>query len=142
MLAAMTNEPNAASVALIENGRVLLIQRARPPYRHLWTLPGGRREAGETAAQCAAREVLEELGLSVRGLLPVTTMRVGEGAGPHWQLAVFATTDFAGAIAASEEIEAQRWVTLAELAAFATTPGLAETLALAFGVIQQQQAQQ
>lgn len=31
----------AASVALLRDGAVLLIRRAHPPYRGLWTLPGG-----------------------------------------------------------------------------------------------------
>ena len=43
--------PNAASVALIDRDRVLLIQRARKPYFGMWSLPGGRLEPGETAEQ-------------------------------------------------------------------------------------------
>lgn len=50
--------------------RVLLV---KPNYRPLWSVPGGVIEAGETPHEAAAREVEEEIGLSlpVGGLLVV-----------------------------------------------------------------------
>lgn len=58
--------PNAASaVVLRRDGRVLLVQRGRPPLEGAWTLPGGRIEPGETSASAAAREVLEETGIAI-----------------------------------------------------------------------------
>ena len=47
-------------------GRLLLIRRGREPSRGLWSLPGGRVEAGETNEQAVEREVREETGLTVR----------------------------------------------------------------------------
>ena len=47
-------------------GRVLLVQRARPPFEGRWGLPGGFCEWKETAEKCCARETLEETGLRVR----------------------------------------------------------------------------
>ncbi|MYN02277.1 NUDIX domain-containing protein [Pseudoduganella sp. DS3] len=44
------------------DGRVVLLLNERGE----WELPGGRIEAGESAAACLAREVAEELGLLVR----------------------------------------------------------------------------
>jgi ADP-ribose pyrophosphatase YjhB (NUDIX family) len=44
-------------------GRVLLIRRAD---NGMWALPGGFHDLDETPATCAARECLEETGLSVR----------------------------------------------------------------------------
>lgn len=67
--------PNAASVALIDRDKVLLIQRARAPYSGLWSLPGGRLEAGEDAETCAVREVAEEVGLRCFALRPIRRMR-------------------------------------------------------------------
>jgi 8-oxo-dGTP diphosphatase len=57
-------------------GRLLLIQRGTEPSRGLWSLPGGRVEAGETAEQAVEREVLEETGLRVRAGVPVGRVRI------------------------------------------------------------------
>jgi 8-oxo-dGTP diphosphatase len=46
-------------------GRLLLIRRGHDPHAGLWSLPGGRVEAGETLEQAVRREVLEETGLTV-----------------------------------------------------------------------------
>jgi ADP-ribose pyrophosphatase YjhB (NUDIX family) len=46
-----------------ERGRVLLIRRAD---NGMWALPGGFHDLNETPATCAARECLEETGLSIR----------------------------------------------------------------------------
>jgi mutator protein MutT len=44
-------------------GRLLLIRRGHDPHRGLWSLPGGRIEAGESPEQAVVREVREETGL-------------------------------------------------------------------------------
>ena len=50
-----------ASACVWRGGRVLLIQRAKPPIG-IWSLPGGHVEFGETAHAAAMRELLEETG--------------------------------------------------------------------------------
>ena len=45
--------------------RVLLVQRGKPPRAGHWSLPGGAQQLGETVAQAARREVMEEVGLEV-----------------------------------------------------------------------------
>jgi ADP-ribose pyrophosphatase YjhB (NUDIX family) len=42
---------------------VLLVRRGKPPNIGSWALPGGGQELGETAADAARREILEECGL-------------------------------------------------------------------------------
>ena len=49
----------------MHDGRLLLIRRADDPGRGLWSVPGGRVEAGETLAEAVVREVREEAGLEV-----------------------------------------------------------------------------
>lgn len=46
-------------------GRVLLIERGRPPGKGLWSVPGGRVEWGEAVVDACRREVLEETGVVV-----------------------------------------------------------------------------
>ncbi|HVW93411.1 MAG TPA: NUDIX domain-containing protein [Devosia sp.] len=118
-------EPNAASVAMLQDGRVLLIRRALEPLRGLWTLPGGRREPGESIEETAIREVREELGLDVADLVPVLAMPVAG----RFRLQVFAAATFGGAITPSPEIAGWQWVAPDELAGLETTPGLADVLA-------------
>jgi ADP-ribose pyrophosphatase YjhB (NUDIX family) len=60
--------------AFIErNGKVLLLQRTRPPFENCWNLPAGYAEADESPDQTEVREVYEEVGLQVKitGLVDV-----------------------------------------------------------------------
>jgi 8-oxo-dGTP diphosphatase len=52
----------AAALITSPSGEVLLV---KPNYRELWSLPGGILEDGEPPHAGCAREVREELGLSV-----------------------------------------------------------------------------
>lgn len=47
-----------------ESGEILLLERAQPPNRGLWSPPGGKLKTGtgESPHACAAREAREELG--------------------------------------------------------------------------------
>ena len=55
-----------AGVVVGRGGRVLIAQRKESSMLGgLWEFPGGTREPGETMPQCIARELKEELGISV-----------------------------------------------------------------------------
>jgi 8-oxo-dGTP diphosphatase len=123
--------PNAASVAIVQHGQVLLIQRALPPWVGAWSLPGGRLEPGETAEQCATRELQEELGLRVSALRPVARLTPGGG---RFRLQVFATDTCEGEITPNDEISAFRWVAPGAEQALPTTPQLSEVLERAFAL--------
>ncbi|MBN2549631.1 MAG: NUDIX hydrolase [Anaerolineales bacterium] len=58
---------------LVQQGRVLLVQRNLEPDAGQWTLPGGYVETDETLNQAVVREFGEETGLEVRptGLLAI-----------------------------------------------------------------------
>ncbi|QJB68931.1 8-oxo-dGTP diphosphatase MutT [Parasphingorhabdus halotolerans] len=64
------------AAALVDNQRGVLVQK-RPKGKHmagLWEFPGGKIEKGETPATALARELQEELNISVQvtDLEPVT----------------------------------------------------------------------
>ena len=131
----MIDQPNAASVGIVRDGKILLIKRALAPYQHLWTYPGGRIEDGETVEQCAIREIAEEIGLTVRNLKPVMVQNLGRD--ESFKLAIFATTDFSGSILASSEIAYHKWVDPSALIALRTTTRLDEVIARTFAVLRQ-----
>ena len=60
-----------ASAAIFRGREVLLIERGKGHLQGLWSLPGGRIEAGEAAKAAALREVEEETGVAAElaGLL-------------------------------------------------------------------------
>lgn len=60
-------DPKVAAAVLVQEGnRVLLVRRVNEPHRGEWTLPAGFINGGEDPAEAAARECLEETGLTVR----------------------------------------------------------------------------
>ncbi len=63
----MHTRPSARLLVLDPEGRVLLFRFAHPDgakgHRHYWATPGGRREAGESFAEAAIRELAEETGM-------------------------------------------------------------------------------
>jgi ADP-ribose pyrophosphatase YjhB (NUDIX family) len=59
------NPAPAVGVIVIEDGRVLLVQRKFDPRKDGWTIPAGFVEYGERIEECAVRELKEETNLDV-----------------------------------------------------------------------------
>jgi len=55
----------AAATLVVQDGKILLVQRANEPHSGAWSLPAGFVDADEDPAQAAQREVLEEAGFQV-----------------------------------------------------------------------------
>jgi len=67
--ASSSSTPAGVQVIVCDpDGRVLLqLRDDKPeiPYPNTWCIPGGMREDGESALDCAVRELEEEMGLRV-----------------------------------------------------------------------------
>lgn len=55
----------AVGVAVFRDDRLLLVRRVMEPGRGRWALPGGFVDAGHDPREAAAREALEEAGVTV-----------------------------------------------------------------------------
>ena len=119
-----------AAIVFDDAGRVLLIERGRPPGVGLWSVPGGRVELGESLAAAVAREVAEETGLTIEvGPLIEVVERVtatADGTYHHVILDYLAwrTGDLTIAPRAADDVRDARFVTAAELATLPLTDGL------------------
>jgi len=128
----------AVSAAVIRDGRVLVVRRARAPARDLFTLPGGAVEAGETLAQAVRREIEEETALTIEpiglaGYREVITRDTAQRVERHFVILAFAARWLAGEPRLNAELVEARWIYPAELAGLITTEGLADIIAAAFG---------
>lgn len=113
----------AGAVVLDDAGRLLLVRRGRAPSAGLWSVPGGRVEPGETAAQAAAREVREETGLEVAVGRLLTTVHIGD-----YVVDDFAATVVGGELRAGDDAAEVRWCSVADAALLPLTPGLLDEL--------------
>ncbi|MGH6949581.1 MAG: NUDIX hydrolase [Vitreimonas sp.] len=84
-----TQRPIAAvGVVCLRGDDVLLVKRGAPPLEDRWSLPGGRIEWGERAADAALRELKEETGCEAAliGLVDVVdaVLSRSDAAGKPW----------------------------------------------------------
>ncbi|ULB34116.1 MULTISPECIES: NUDIX hydrolase [Proteiniphilum] len=63
----MENKIFSSSVIVVVNNKILLIQRSNYDGQgELWNTPAGHFKEGETAIECAVRELYEETKISVK----------------------------------------------------------------------------
>lgn len=130
----------AVSAAIVRDGKVLLVRRARNPALNLYTLPGGAVETGETLAEAAAREVREETALEVDviGLAGHREVIVRDREGRierHFVIMCYAARWRSGEVVLNDELDDARWLVPVELSSFSTTEGLAKIVAAAFDLL-------
>ncbi|MFZ2725079.1 MAG: Nudix family hydrolase [Methylococcaceae bacterium] len=99
------NPPLHVAVGVIKNaaGEILLSQRSKAAHQGgLWEFAGGKLEARETAPQALARELQEELGITIQSITPLITVN------HHYPdlsvcLHVFLVTQFSGEVTNREQ---------------------------------------
>lgn len=105
----------AVGAVVLHEGKVLLVERGNPPAQGVWAIPGGSVELGETMAEAAERELLEETGLVVRAREIVLTfdavVRDDEGRVRFHYVIVDMMADYvSGEVAAGGDARDARWV--------------------------------
>lgn len=120
--------PCAGAIVRDQAGRLLLVRRGREPGRGLWSLPGGRVEPGETAADAVVREVREETGLEVVAGAPVGRVERPGPSGVTYVIDDIACTVRGGELRAGDDADEVRWVRASELALLPLTDGLVDAL--------------
>lgn len=119
----------AGAIVFDDLGRLLMVRRLRAPGAGRWSIPGGKRDPGESAESACVRECAEETGLIVE---------VDRFAGRVYRQASdtdrFVIDDFAcrrtgGGLLAGDDAEQVRWVSREEFAQLDLVDGLAQALA-------------
>jgi 8-oxo-dGTP diphosphatase len=132
----------AVSAAIIRDGKVLAVRRARQPALGLYTMPGGVVEAGETLFEAVRREVREETSLDISPVAlaghreAIVRDRDGK-VERHFIILCFAARWLSGEPALNEELDDARWLKPADISGLRTTDGLAEIVASAVEIIGQ-----
>jgi 8-oxo-dGTP diphosphatase len=121
----------AGAVIRDDEGRVLLVLRARDPQRGRWSVPGGRVEPGEDLPEAAAREAYEETGLEVAVGPELWRVTVPIGDGRLFEVHDFAATVVGGTLTPGDDAADARWVRPDELSTLPLTADLAVYLARA-----------
>jgi 8-oxo-dGTP diphosphatase len=127
----------AVSAAIVRDGKILVVRRARPPAHGVYTLPGGVVEVGETLKEAVAREIREETGMTIEpvalaGFRETVVRDAQDRVERHFVILCFAARWQAGEPVLNEELSAAHWIDPTELAGIETTPGLADIVAAAY----------
>ena len=132
----------AVSAAIVRDGKILVVRRARPPANGLYTLPGGVVEIGETLTEAVAREIREETGLRIEpialaGFRETIARDASERVERHFVILCFAAHWQSGEPVLNAELSEAHWLDPAEIAGLPTTPGLADIVAAALSRLAQ-----
>ena len=110
----------AVGAVVFKDERVLLVRRGQPPAQNLWAIPGGRVKLGETLAEAAERELLEETGIQIRAAEPIYTFDVierdeGGKVRFHYVIVDLAADYVKGEPLAGDDAMEARWISADEI---------------------------
>jgi 8-oxo-dGTP diphosphatase len=133
------DRPIVGVLAVVLRGdRVLVVRRANPPMLGRWGFPGGVLELGETVAQGAMRELIEETGVVAEAAGPLTVIdtidRDPEGrVRYHYTLVAVTGQWLSGEGIPGDDADEVAWLTRSEIVeqGLPTAPALLPLLDLA-----------
>ena len=109
----MDRNVSVAAAVIIDGERILAAQRGHGELAGGWEFPGGKLEPGELAIDACAREVREELGITVGNLQPFVSLEY-DYPSFHMHLETFTCRIVDGTLDAAEHT-ALRWLAKDEL---------------------------
>jgi 8-oxo-dGTP diphosphatase len=100
---------------VIKEDKVLLVRRGVSPSKNLWAIPGGGLELGETLQEGAAREILEETGVTIRPKGPIYTFDFIEKDDTgrihfHYVIVDLAADYLSGEAKGADDVAEARWL--------------------------------
>ncbi len=110
---------HGVSLICRRDGRFLLVERGKEPWKGWLAFPGGGIEAGETPEEAAHRELKEETALSAGSLSHVITVDLaleGKAYAKSYFLSVYRAFDISGVEQAGDDAAAIHWLTIDEMA--------------------------
>jgi ADP-ribose pyrophosphatase len=120
------------AAVVLREGQVLLVLRGREPAKGIWGIPGGLLELGETLAEGARREVLEECNVKIQ-VGPVVGVFEPMQRDPdgrlryHYVVVDLLAQYLGGELRAADDADDARWVPVDHLEEL---PILPETVAI------------
>jgi 8-oxo-dGTP diphosphatase len=122
---------------IIDNGRILLIERGREPLKGFWSIPGGAVESGERLEDAMRREVREETGLEVEVLAMLEIFEriiLDAERRPeyHYVLMDYLCRSAGGTLEAADDASHAQWFEPNELAGLRITEGTSAVIEKAF----------
>jgi 8-oxo-dGTP diphosphatase len=113
---------------IFQDGKILLVERAKPPLEGYWSLPGGVLETGETLAEGLRREVREETGLEIEpvALLEIFERIIRDAQGApeyHYVLIDYVCRVTGGTLRAADDARRAAWVARDALGSYSITQG-------------------
>jgi 8-oxo-dGTP diphosphatase len=117
----------AVSVAVLVDGRFLLVERSRPPSKGMFAFPGGRVETGEMLIEAARRELFEETGLVAGDMAEFRTYHLPAD-GCSYELTVFLAAKVTGSLQAADDAASAGFFTRAEIALLPMSSSMREAV--------------
>ena len=110
-------------VIVFRDQEVLMVKRKKEPNKGHWSIPGGKQMIGETAAEAAQRELLEETGVNIDQLLLVDVVDaiIPDVEGKikyHYTLVDYMGLWQSGDSRPGDDAQEVRWVSLNELKSY------------------------